>query len=82
MTISISLLASTNLQPSSCVTTTVLAAKLLFSNPSKIDPYFEVEARTDVKDYRVTVALSGTMSRIVLRSPRNVDRLGSSNSAK
>lgn len=45
----------------------VLGAKLLFSNPAKIDPFFEVEARTDVKDYRVTVALSGTMSRMVPR---------------
>ena len=45
----------------------LLGAKLLFSNPTKIDPFFEVEARTDVKDYRVTVSLSGTMSRM---SPR------------
>lgn len=45
----------------------VLIGKLLFSNAYRIDPFFEVEARTDVKDYRVTVSLSGTMSRIVPR---------------
>jgi translocation and assembly module TamB len=45
----------------------LLGAKLLFSNPTRIDPFFEVEARTDIKDYRVTVALSGTMSRMTPR---------------
>ncbi len=45
----------------------VLSAKVLFVNTAKIDPFLEVEARTDVKDYRVSVALSGTARRIVPR---------------
>ena len=45
----------------------VLKGKILFVSPYRIDPYFELETRVDVKDYRVTVSLSGTMSRIVPR---------------
>jgi len=45
----------------------LLSARLLFSNPQRIDPYFELEARTQVKEYQIDVGLSGTMSRLVPR---------------
>ncbi|HKC24215.1 MAG TPA: translocation/assembly module TamB domain-containing protein [Thermoanaerobaculia bacterium] len=45
----------------------VLSARVLFSNPQKVEPYFELEARTNVKDYQVGLGLSGTPTRLVPR---------------
>jgi translocation and assembly module TamB len=43
----------------------LLSARILFSNPQRIEPYFELEARTNVKDYQIGLGLSGTPSRLV-----------------
>jgi hypothetical protein len=45
----------------------LLSGRLLFSNPQRIEPYFEIEARTNVKDYQISLGLSGTMARLVPR---------------
>ncbi len=45
----------------------VTKAKLVFANPAANDPYFELEARTQVKEYAITLGVSGTASRIVPR---------------
>ncbi len=45
----------------------VTRAKLVFANPATNDPYFELEARTQVKEYAITLGVSGTASRIVPR---------------
>jgi TamB, inner membrane protein subunit of TAM complex len=45
----------------------VISAQLLFSNPKEIDPFFELEARTRVKNYEITVGLSGTLARLAAR---------------
>jgi len=45
----------------------VTKAKLVFVNPARNDPYFELEARTQVKEYAITLGVSGTASRIVPR---------------
>jgi translocation and assembly module TamB len=45
----------------------VPSARVLFSNPQRIDPFFELEARTNVKEYQVSLGLSGTASRLLPR---------------
>ncbi len=45
----------------------VTRAKLVFANPARNDPFFELEARTQVKEYAITLGVSGTASRIVPR---------------
>jgi len=45
----------------------VTKGKLVFANPARNDPYFELEARTQVKEYAITLGVSGTASRIVPR---------------
>jgi translocation and assembly module TamB len=45
----------------------VTRAKLVFANPARNDPYFELEAHTQVKEYAITLGVSGTASRIVPR---------------
>ena len=45
----------------------VSKAKLVFANPARNDPFFELEARTQVKEYAITLGVSGTASRIVPR---------------
>jgi translocation and assembly module TamB len=45
----------------------VTRGKLVFANPAQNDPYFELEARTQVKEYAITLGVSGTASRIVPR---------------
>lgn len=48
----------------------LLKAELLFSDPVKIDPFFDLEARTRVRgsvDYDVTIGLSGTFTRVSTR---------------
>jgi hypothetical protein len=45
----------------------VTKAKLVFVNPARNDPYFELEARTQVKEYAITLGVSGTASRVVPR---------------
>lgn len=42
-------------------------AKLIFANPLRIDPYFEVTARANIRDWLVDVSLSGTATKIVPR---------------
>lgn len=47
------------------------SGKVIFSNPSKIEPFFDVVARTTVRttqgDYRVRVAVTGTPTRLAPR---------------
>lgn len=45
----------------------VTKGKIVFANPARNDPYFELEARTQVKEYAITLGVSGTVSRIVPR---------------
>ncbi|MFN7986858.1 MAG: translocation/assembly module TamB domain-containing protein [Thermoanaerobaculia bacterium] len=45
----------------------VTKAKLVFANPAQNDPFFELEARTQVKEYAITLGVSGTASRMVPR---------------
>jgi hypothetical protein len=45
----------------------VTKGKVVFANPAKNDPYFELEARTQVKEYAITLGVSGTASRVVPR---------------
>ncbi len=42
----------------------IIKGRLSFFNPASVEPYVEVRAETYVKDYRVTMALSGTASRL------------------
>jgi len=42
----------------------ILKGRLSFFNPASIEPYVEVRAETYVKDYRVTMVLSGPASRL------------------
>ena len=49
----------------------VTKGKLVFANPARNDPYFELEARTQVKEYAITLGLSGTASRMVPRFSSN-----------
>jgi hypothetical protein len=45
----------------------VTRGRIVFANPAENDPYFELEARTQVKEYAITLGVSGTASRIVPR---------------
>ena len=45
----------------------VTRGKVVFANPARNDPYFELEARTLVKEYVITLGVTGTASRIVPR---------------
>lgn len=45
----------------------VVRGKLLFANPARNDPWFELEAQTQVKEYSITFGISGTATRIVPR---------------
>lgn len=45
----------------------VTKGKIVFANPARNDPYFELEARTQVKEYAITLGVSGTASRVVPR---------------
>ena len=45
----------------------VSKGKVVFANPASNDPYFELEARTQVKEYAITLGVSGTASRVVPR---------------
>ena len=42
----------------------VITGRLSFFNPGGIDPYLDLKAETYVKDYRVTMTLSGPASRL------------------
>lgn len=42
----------------------ILRGRLSFFNPSSVEPFLEVRAETFVKDYRVTITLSGLPSRL------------------
>ncbi|MGA2362698.1 MAG: translocation/assembly module TamB domain-containing protein [Candidatus Aminicenantales bacterium] len=42
----------------------VLKGRLSFFNPASVEPYLELKAETYVKDYRVTMTLSGPASRL------------------
>ncbi len=41
----------------------IVSAKILFSNPLKIEPFFELEARGTVSRYQITFGLTGTPTR-------------------
>ncbi len=45
----------------------LVSGRILFSNPIRIEPFFEMEARGTVSKYQVTFGLTGTASRL---SPR------------
>jgi hypothetical protein len=45
----------------------LVSGKVLFSNPLRIEPFFEIEARGTVNRYQVTFGLTGTPSRLVPR---------------
>ncbi len=45
----------------------VTKGKVVFANPASNDPYFELEATTQVKEYFLTLGVSGTASRVVPR---------------
>ncbi|MFI5197589.1 MAG: translocation/assembly module TamB domain-containing protein, partial [Thermoanaerobaculia bacterium] len=43
----------------------IQSARILFSNPVRIEPFFELEARGTVSRYLITFGLTGTPSRLV-----------------
>ncbi len=45
----------------------IVSAKILFSNPLRIEPFFELEARGTVSRYQISFGLTGTPSRLVPR---------------
>lgn len=45
----------------------LISGKILFSNPLRIEPFFELEARGTVSRYQVTFGLTGTPSRLAPR---------------
>ena len=45
----------------------IQSAKILFSNPLRIEPFFELEARGTVSRYQISFGLTGTPSRLVPR---------------
>lgn len=45
----------------------VTRGKLVFANPARNDPWFELEAQTQVKEYAITLGVSGTSTRVVPR---------------
>ena len=45
----------------------IVTGKILFSNPLRIEPFFELEARGTVNRYLITFGLTGTPSRIATR---------------
>jgi len=45
----------------------LVSGKILFSNPLRIEPFFEIEARGTISRYLVTFGLTGTPSRLAPR---------------
>ena len=45
----------------------LVSGRILFSNPIRIEPFFEMEARGTIAKYQVTFGLTGTASRLVPR---------------
>ena len=45
----------------------LVSGKILFSNPLRIEPFFEIEARGTISRYQVTFGLTGTPSRLAPR---------------
>ncbi|MDL2718871.1 MAG: translocation/assembly module TamB domain-containing protein [Acidobacteriota bacterium] len=45
----------------------LVSGKILFSNPFRIEPFFEIEARGTISRYEVTFGLTGTPSRLAPR---------------
>jgi TamB, inner membrane protein subunit of TAM complex len=45
----------------------IVSAKILFSNPLRIEPFFELEARGTVSRYQITFGLTGTAARLAAR---------------
>ncbi len=45
----------------------LLSGRILFSNPIRIEPFFEMEARATINRYEVTFGLTGTAARLVPR---------------
>lgn len=42
----------------------LVSAKILLSNPAQIDPFYELKARTTIREYQITLDISGTASRL------------------
>lgn len=45
----------------------LVSGRILFSNPIRIEPFFEMEARGTINKYQVTFALTGTAARLAPR---------------
>jgi hypothetical protein len=45
----------------------IVSGKILFSNPLRIEPFFELEARGTVSRYQITFGLTGTAARLAAR---------------
>ncbi len=45
----------------------LVSGRILFSNPIRIEPFFEMEARGTVSKYQVTFGLTGTAARLATR---------------
>ncbi|HEX5854239.1 MAG TPA: translocation/assembly module TamB domain-containing protein, partial [Thermoanaerobaculia bacterium] len=45
----------------------IVSAKILFSNPLRIEPFFELEARGTVNRYLITFGITGTAARLAAR---------------
>ena len=45
----------------------LVTARILFSNPIRIEPFFDLEARGTISKYQVTFGLTGTASRLAPR---------------
>ncbi|MEO8053988.1 MAG: translocation/assembly module TamB domain-containing protein [Acidobacteriota bacterium] len=45
----------------------LVSGRILFSNPIRIEPFFEMEARGTVNKYQVTFGLTGTAARLATR---------------
>ncbi len=45
----------------------IVSGKILFSNPLRIEPFFELEARGTVSRYQITFGLTGTTARLAAR---------------
>lgn len=42
----------------------LVSGKILFSNATRIDPFYDLEARTTIRDYQITVGVTGTVARL------------------
>jgi autotransporter translocation and assembly factor TamB len=45
-------------------TYTIRTGRMEFANPQRLDPYFEIEAETRLRSYRVNLKMTGTLERV------------------